>query len=110
MARGGSPPGNLAYTKKDGRKRKWQGELTQDEGKHKNTFHWFQVPPESILLPITTHLVHFLNKRQPKLQVESIIIGLDRWKAASKDLFEISNPRPETPASGGEPWARCSSC
>ena len=31
---------------------------------------WFQVPPESILLPITTHLVHFLNKRQPKLQVQ----------------------------------------
>ena len=28
----------------------------------------FQTPPESILLPITTHLVHFLNKRQPKLQ------------------------------------------
>jgi hypothetical protein len=27
-----------------------------------------KVPPESILLPITTHLVHFLNKRQPKLQ------------------------------------------
>ena len=27
-----------------------------------------QVPPESILLPITTHLKHFLNKRQPKLQ------------------------------------------
>jgi len=26
------------------------------------------VPPESILLPITTHLKHFLNKRQPKLQ------------------------------------------
>ena len=32
----------------------------------------FQVPPESILLPITTHLVHFLNKRQPKLQVRHI--------------------------------------
>jgi hypothetical protein len=28
-----------------------------------------QVPPESILLPISTHLKHFLNKRQPKLQV-----------------------------------------
>ena len=27
-----------------------------------------KTPPESILLPITTHLVHFLNKRQPKLQ------------------------------------------
>ena len=27
-----------------------------------------QVPPESVLLPISTHLVHFLNKRQPKLQ------------------------------------------
>ncbi|XP_023324790.1 NACHT and WD repeat domain-containing protein 2 [Eurytemora carolleeae] len=27
-----------------------------------------KVPPESILLPISTHLVHFLNKRQPKLQ------------------------------------------
>jgi hypothetical protein len=27
------------------------------------------VPPESILLPISTHLKHFLNKRQPKLQV-----------------------------------------
>ena len=26
------------------------------------------VPPESILLPIDTHLVHFLNKRVPKLQ------------------------------------------
>ena len=26
------------------------------------------MPPESNLLPITTHLVHFLNKRQPKLQ------------------------------------------
>ena len=24
--------------------------------------------PESMLLPITTHLVHFLNKREPKLQ------------------------------------------
>ena len=31
-------------------------------------YMYFQVPPESILLPITTHLVHFLNKRQPKLQ------------------------------------------
>ena len=28
----------------------------------------FQVPAESVLLPISTHLVHFLNKRQPKLQ------------------------------------------
>ena len=28
-----------------------------------------KVPPESILLPITTHLPHFLNKRMPKLQV-----------------------------------------
>ena len=28
----------------------------------------YQVPPESVLLPISTHLVHFLNKRQPKLQ------------------------------------------
>ena len=27
-----------------------------------------KVPPESILLPITTHLPHFLNKRMPKLQ------------------------------------------
>ena len=27
-----------------------------------------QVPAESVLLPISTHLVHFLNKRQPKLQ------------------------------------------
>lgn len=27
-----------------------------------------EVPPESILLPITTHLPHFLNKRMPKLQ------------------------------------------
>jgi len=27
-----------------------------------------KVPPESVLLPISTHLVHFLNKRQPKLQ------------------------------------------
>ena len=27
-----------------------------------------KTPPESNLLPITTHLVHFLNKRQPKLQ------------------------------------------
>ena len=27
-----------------------------------------RVPPESNLLPITTHLTHFLNKRQPKLQ------------------------------------------
>ncbi len=27
------------------------------------------MPPESILLPISTHLKHFLNKRQPKLQV-----------------------------------------
>ena len=26
------------------------------------------VPPESILQPIDTHLVHFLNKRVPKLQ------------------------------------------
>ena len=26
------------------------------------------VPPMSILLPIDTHLVHFLNKRVPKLQ------------------------------------------
>ena len=26
------------------------------------------MPPESILLPITTHLPHFLNKRMPKLQ------------------------------------------
>ena len=36
-----------------------------------NNFHQFsalQVPPESVLLPISTHLVHFLNKRQPKLQ------------------------------------------
>ena len=29
-----------------------------------------KVPPESILLPITTHLPHFLNKRMPKLQVK----------------------------------------
>ena len=29
---------------------------------------YLQVPPESVLLPISTHLVHFLNKRQPKLQ------------------------------------------
>ena len=27
-----------------------------------------KTPAESILLPITTHLIHFLNKRQPKLQ------------------------------------------
>ena len=27
-----------------------------------------KTPPESVLLPITTHLPHFLNKRQPKLQ------------------------------------------
>ena len=27
-----------------------------------------KVPPESILLPISTHLPHFLNKRMPKLQ------------------------------------------
>lgn len=27
-----------------------------------------KVPAESVLLPISTHLVHFLNKRQPKLQ------------------------------------------
>ena len=27
-----------------------------------------KVPPESILLPITTHLPHFLNKRMPRLQ------------------------------------------
>ena len=26
------------------------------------------MPPESILLPISTHLPHFLNKRMPKLQ------------------------------------------
>ena len=32
-----------------------------------------KVPPESILLPITTHLPHFLNKRMPKLQVQLII-------------------------------------
>ena len=30
-----------------------------------------QVPPESILLPITTHLPHFLNKRMPKLQARA---------------------------------------
>ena len=29
---------------------------------------FLKVPPESILLPITTHLPHFLNKRMPKLQ------------------------------------------
>ena len=33
-----------------------------------NVIKLSQTPPESILLPITTHLVHFLNKRQPKLQ------------------------------------------
>ena len=27
-----------------------------------------KTPAESVLLPITTHLPHFLNKRQPKLQ------------------------------------------
>ena len=36
--------------------------------RRKLTKQYFQTPPESILLPITTHLVHFLNKRQPKLQ------------------------------------------
>ena len=30
-----------------------------------------KVPPESILLPITTHLPHFLNKRMPKLQARA---------------------------------------
>ena len=38
---------------------------------NKKYFHQLpppQVPPESVLLPISTHLVHFLNKRQPKLQ------------------------------------------
>ena len=33
-----------------------------------NWFSYMKVPPESILLPITTHLPHFLNKRMPKLQ------------------------------------------
>ena len=33
-----------------------------------NLFQIIKVPPESILLPITTHLPHFLNKRMPKLQ------------------------------------------
>ena len=35
-------------------------------------FCWsYKVPPESILLPITTHLPHFLNKRMPKLQARA---------------------------------------
>ena len=33
-----------------------------------------KVPPESILLPITTHLPHFLNKRMPKLQARALQI------------------------------------
>ena len=35
-----------------------------------------KVPPESILLPITTHLPHFLNKRMPKLQVGIVFLRL----------------------------------
>jgi hypothetical protein len=34
-----------------------------------------KVPPESILLPITTHLPHFLNKRMPKLQARGVFRG-----------------------------------
>ena len=40
-----------------------------------------QVPPESILLPITTHLPHFLNKRMPKLQARDSGIW---WGTLSK--------------------------
>ena len=35
---------------------------------HYSLINNYKTPPESILLPITTHLSHFLNKRQPKLQ------------------------------------------
>ena len=48
-----------------------------------------KVPPESILLPITTHLPHFLNKRMPKLQAsvppnvpkdeDGLIVGSGLW-------------------------------
>ena len=43
-------------------------EAVQVSGGNINVIKLSQTPPESILLPITTHLVHFLNKRQPKLQ------------------------------------------
>ena len=52
--------------------RKDNNKVSPDQTKPKNRnlimSRGRQVPPESILLPITTHLPHFLNKRMPKLQ------------------------------------------
>ena len=58
-----------------------------------------KVPPESILLPITTHLPHFLNKRMPKLQVLRI---------SFKVFPESEMTRHVTVVSGGALWASCS--
>ena len=41
---------------------------------YSNWLSYMKVPPESILLPITTHLPHFLNKRMPKLQASALKI------------------------------------
>ena len=58
-----------------------------------------KVPPESILLPITTHLPHFLNKRMPKLQV---------LRVSFKVFPESEMTRHVTVVSGGALWASCS--
>ena len=60
-----------------------------------------KTPAESILLPITTHLIHFLNKRQPKLQARDAGIWwgtlgklqLMLRKAAKVDIDVSFSPR-----------------
>ena len=63
-----------------------------------------KTPPESILLPITTHLVHFLNKRQPKLQARDagiwwgtlgkLQLMLRKAAKVGTEEFEINSSNP----------------
>ena len=59
-----------------------------------------KVPPESVLLPITTHLPHFLNKRQPKLQARDAGIWwgtLGKLQLMLRKAAKVSNNTNNTP-------------